>query len=121
MAYTYVWPSTLPQAPQRGFGESYGLNIIRTPTDAGPAKQRFRGNTPNNLQLTFIMTKAQIAALETFIYTSLKGVARFGFTHPRTGSVVECRIVPQSGGDLYTMKHIGLEYYDINITFEVMP
>ena len=36
MAYTYTWPNTLPQSPQKGFTESIGALVIRTPMDAGP-------------------------------------------------------------------------------------
>ena len=75
MAYTYIWPITLPQVPQKGFSETGGVNIIRTPTDAGPAKQRRRGKRPSTLNLSFIMTTAQTTQLESFIDNTIKGAS----------------------------------------------
>ena len=69
MAYTYVWEPTLPQVPQKGFSESIGALILRTPMDAGPAKQRYRGRRSNTMQLTFIMTTQQ--RLKSLVYSSV--------------------------------------------------
>lgn len=121
MAYTYIWPPTLPQNPQKGFTETTGTNIIRTPTDSGPAKLRYRGLKPSRLSLTFIMTTTEVEALENFTTLTIKGVARFGFPHPRTGETVECRIVPQGEGDLYTITYLAPEYWTVAIEMEILP
>ena len=120
MAYSYVWPVTLPQVPQKGYSESIGVNILRTPMDAGPAKQRRRGNKPSNLNVAFIMTTAQVALLETFCTSTIKGVARFGFTHPRTKVIEEVRIVPQSEGVLYNLSYLAPEYWTVTLQLEVL-
>jgi len=66
------WASqALPQVPQKGFSESLGLNIIRSNPDAGPAKMRRKGTRVNTMDLSFIMTTAQCATLETFIEDTL--------------------------------------------------
>ena len=60
MAVSYIWPLSLPQKPNTNYSESGGVLIIRSPTDAGPAKQRRRGNKPQVLSMNFDMTDAQV-------------------------------------------------------------
>lgn len=121
MAYTYVWPVSLPQSPQKGFTETGGALIVRTPMDSGPAKMRRRGKSVNKLTLNFIMTSAQVTTMEDFIDNSIKGTARFGFTHPRKNTIAEVRIVPQGEGDLYTLTYLAPGYWTVNVVFEVLP
>ena len=121
MAYTYTWPAWLPQVPQKGFTETGGVNIIRTPTDAGPAKQRRRGKRSSTLNLSFIMTTAQTTQLESFIDNTIKGTARFGYLHPRTNQTIEARIVPTQDGQLYTYTYLAPGYWTVALTFEVLP
>lgn len=121
MAYTYIWPSTLPQSPQKGFTESIGALILRTPMDAGPAKQRYRGKRSNTMQVSFIMTTAQVSTLSSWITDTIKGVARFGFTHPRTQAIVETRIVPQGDGALFNSAYIAPGYWNISLQLEILP
>ena len=99
------WPiAPFPQTPQRGYQETVGINIVRSAMDAGPAKQRLRGKRPSSMALKFLMTKDEVAILETFIQTIIYGVRRFTFTHPGTKAIVECRLVPQG---IVTGKQIG--------------
>lgn len=121
MAYTYVWPTTLPQNPQKGFSESSGVLILRTPMDAGPAKLRRRGAKPRILNLTFIMTSDQVATLENFVKNTIKGTARFGFTNPRTQTTEEVRIVPQNDGIMYTNTYAAPGYWNVSLQLEVLP
>ena len=121
MAYTYTWPGTLPQSPQKGFTESVGALILRTPMDAGPAKERYRGKRANTMQVSFVMTTAQVATLETWIVDTIRGTARFGFTHPRKNTIVETRIVPQGDGELFTSGYLAPGYWNIALTFEILP
>jgi hypothetical protein len=121
MAYTYVWPPSLPQSPQKGFTETGGVIILRTPTDAGPAKQRRRGEKPQVMQVSFVMTTEQTQTLENFVKNTLRGTARFGFTHPRLNSIVETRIVPQSSGDLYTFTYLAPGYWSVSLQLEILP
>ena len=122
MAYTYTWASTgLPDNPQQGFTETGGVLVLRTPTDQGPAKLRYRGVRPQILNLTFLMTNVQVSTLETFVKSTLKGTARFGFKHPRTYSTVEVRIVPQGSGDYYTLTYTAPGYWHVALQFEVLP
>lgn len=121
MAYSYVWPVTLPQAPLvNGWSESDGLNILRTPVDKGPPKQRRRGAKPGTMSMPFLMTSAQIDILEAFIVDTLRGTARFGFTHPRKGTVLECRIVPSDQG-MYDIKSMGGNHYVVSMQWEILP
>lgn len=122
MAYTFTWAGTgLPENPQKGFTETGGVLVLRTPTDQGPAKLRYRGVKPQVLNLTFMMTTAQTVLLEKFIKDTLSGTARFGFKHPRTSVIVEVRIIPQGGGDYYTLTYVAPGYWNVAIQFEVLP
>lgn len=116
-----TWPPSLPQSPQKGFTESGGVLILRTPTDSGPPKQRARGSKPNILNLQYLMTTAQVATFETFVKSTLRGTAKFTVSHPRTGSTVQTRIIPQGEGDLYSLSYQAPGYYLVSLQLEVLP
>lgn len=117
----YVWPPALPQVPQRGFSESVGANIIRTPTDQGPAKQRRRSLRPSIMGVSFLMTTAQVAILQDFLYDTLQCVKAFDFTHPRTGYTVNTRVVPGQDGELFKSTYAAPGYWTITLNFEILP
>lgn len=117
----YVWPPALPQVPQRGFSESVGANIIRTPTDQGPAKQRRRSLRPSTMGVSFLMTTAQVAILQDFLYDTLQGVKAFDFIHPRTGYTVNTRVVPGQDGELFKSTYAAPDYWTITLNFEILP
>lgn len=122
MAYSYVWPLTLPVEPfASSYTETPGRNIIRSPMDAGPAKLRHRGNRPDSLTVVYAMTDAQISTLETFVNTTIRGTSRFGWTHPRTLATVEARIVPTGEGSLYSLAYVSEDYWRVSLTIEVLP
>ena len=121
MAYAYVWPISLPQAPQKGFSETGGALILRTHMDAGIAKQRRRGLSPAQLNVNFILTTAQTTTLDDFTTNTIKGIARFGFPHPRTKAIVEVRIIPQGDGTLYTLTYLAPGYWTVSMQLEVLP
>lgn len=117
------WPTTnsFPQSPQKGFSESIGVNIIRSPMDAGPAKQRRRSQRPSTMDLSFILTTAQTQTLEAFVFNDLEGVKRFNFQHPRLYTTVEVRIVPQSEGELFRLQYLAPGYWQASLKFEILP
>lgn len=121
MAYSYVWPATLPKHPNaNGYTETGGPNVLRTGMDNGPAKQRRRGTKPQTVQCTYQMTVTQLATFETFVATTLRGTARFGWWHPRLDQEVEARIVPAEDG-LYVKTYLTNIYWDVTLTIEIMP
>jgi len=62
-----VWPATLPTDAQYGWSETPGDSLVRTQTDAGPAKLRRRfTSTPSAFSFQFVMTKAQATRLIQF-------------------------------------------------------
>ena len=121
MAYSYIWPVGLPQRPNTNYTETGGVLIIRSSMDAGPAKQRRRGARPQGLSLSFDMSDAQVAILDTFVKITISGIARFGFTHPRTGVIVEVRIVPSGDGQLYSLAYNGPNHWVVSMSMEVLP
>jgi len=121
MAYSYTWPPTLPQVPQKGYTEDKGFILIKTPMDAGPAKVRKRGKRPNVLNVSFLMTSTDITTLEYFVEYTILGTARFAFPHPRTGTLTEVRIMPQGEGVMYNISYLAPGYYTVSLQLEVMP
>lgn len=117
-----TWPTTLPQVPQKGFQETVGINILRSQTDAGPAKQRRRASRPNEMTLSFIMTTAECDILETFVKDTIKGVSRFTFPHPRKlGTNIDARIIPGSTGEFFTLQYLAPGFWTTSLKLEVMP
>jgi hypothetical protein len=122
MAASYTWPAGLPQTVRRdNYQETSGVLVLQTPMDAGPAKMRRRGAKPTTLQVGFYMTTAQVETLETFIKSTIKGTARFYFTHPRTGVQVEVRIVPSQEGAYYSAAFNAPGEYTVDLTLEILP
>lgn len=121
MAYSYVWPVSLPQKPNTDYSETGGVLLVRSPMDAGPAKQRKIGNKPQVLSLTFDMKDAQVVTFEDFVKNTLKGISRFGFTHPRLNQTVEVRLVPSSDGQLYSLKYLSVGYWTVSLSMEILP
>lgn len=121
MAAAFTWPLSLPQTPERGFSEQNGVNIIRTQTDTGPAKQRRRAASAAKMSVSFLMTTAQVAVFEDFVLNSLKGVARFYFKHPRLQATKEVRIVPQGNSEHYTISYQAPGYWSVKFNLEILP
>lgn len=122
MAYSYVWPTSLPRAPHvDGYSETGGPSVLRSPMDQGPAKQRRRCAKPPQLECVFRMTSAQVETFEGFVNDTLLGTARFGIFHPRKKAErVEVRIVPGEDG-LYDIGFVSAGYWDVSVILEVMP
>ena len=121
MAYSYIWPSSLPQRPLNNYSETTGVMVIRTQPDLGPAKQRRRAQRPDTMSVKFDMSTTQVETLRAFIQDTLRGTARFGFTHPRTLQIVEVRVVPQSGGEMYTTSYLLPNYWQVSLQLEILP
>lgn len=121
MATPYTWPASLPQSPRVDFSETGGVLVLRTPMDKGPPKQRRLGVMTKPMRVSWTMTDAQVAILETFVEDTIKGVYRFAFPHPRTGATIEARIVPAEDGALYTATWLAPGYYTVAMTIEDMP
>jgi hypothetical protein len=117
------WPTAngFPQNPQKGFSESLGVNVVRSPMDAGPAKQRRRSKRPSTMDVSFIMTTQHTQMLESFINTDLQGVNRFTFTHPRLYTTIDVRIIPQSDGEFFQLQYLAPGYYQTSLKLEVLP
>lgn len=121
MAYSIVWPPSLPQHFHVSYGESGGVRVLRTPMDAGPAKTRRLGNKPDVLSLSCDMTSVEADAFETFVKDTIRGVLRFGLPHPRKEDVAEVRMIPGSDGDLYSITWRAPNRWFVSFQVEVLP
>jgi len=120
MATPYTWPTSLPQQVDRGFTETVGVNVLRTPMDAGPAKLRRRAARPDTLNVSFLMTNAQVATLEDFVLNTLQGVFRFSFIHPRKQVQVETRFIPTGEGQYFTVGYKAPGYWTVSMQLEII-
>lgn len=114
-----TWPASLPQQVEMtDFQETVPNMLIRSSTDTGPPKVRRRfsaGVRPiNGRQL---LTKAQVATLDTFYVTTLTGGAlAFDWVHPRTQAAASLRFV---GPPVYTC--LGPDAYYAAYQLEILP
>jgi hypothetical protein len=118
---TISWHPNLPQTPLKGFTETGGVLLARTPMDKGMPKMRRLGQRARTMNMTFLMTEQQVGYLEDFVHNTLKGVFRFNFNHPRTRVTEEVRIVPSGDGQLFNLTYIAPGYYNVELQMEVLP
>ena len=114
-----TWPASLPQSPLvSGFSETPPETSLRTEMEQGPAKVRRRTTAGvRQMQMSFNMTKTQVAALDTFFTSTVNsGATAFDFTHPRTTSTVSVRFVSPPS---YTP--LNGEYFNVNLELEQLP
>ena len=114
------WPGSLPEyVLQEGYDEKFADQSVESPMDAGLAKMRRRFTTNSRrFEVVCIMDNTQVAAFETFYYTTLAaGTLPFDWVHPRTRASVEFRfrkpvpsITPKSGED-----------FNVRFSLELMP
>lgn len=97
------------------------MNILRTPMDSGPAKLRKRSNRPSPLSISFLLKTSEVAILEDFVNNTIKGTARFYFTHPRKLTQCEVRIVPSQDGSLFTSTYRAPGYWGVALQIEILP
>jgi hypothetical protein len=111
------WPS-LPAPLINTFKESVPDNILRTQMDRGINKVR-RRTTANarGIQFTMLLSKAQVATLETFyVTTTSSGADEFTCTHPRTAATVNARFTqPPSYSDVNGIN------FRVEIAMEILP
>jgi hypothetical protein len=114
-----TWPNTLPVAPLlEDFHELPSETAIRTDMDTGPAKLRQRTTAAVSvLQVSYLLSKAQTATLDSFYTATLfGGTGAFTTTHPRTGATVSCRFAspPEYAA-------VNGNYFKVTFTLEVLP
>jgi hypothetical protein len=113
-----AWPSEFPAALVDGFRETVPDNTLRSDMDQGPAKVRQRFTAAvRRLTVSYLLSKAQVASLETFYNQILSGGSlRFDYIHPRSGASVSCRFrqPPVYNG-------MNGKYFRVNVELEVLP
>lgn len=89
-----TWPAGLPQElRQEGYSEARKSGVAATEMDAGPDFTRRRYTAvPTEIRGTLALTKAQVATLDAFYFTTLNGGNdAFDWTHPRTGAAASLK------------------------------
>lgn len=93
-----IWPPGLPQSPLvASFQETLPAVALRSPMDTGPAKSRRRFTTgPTPVQLSFYMTRAQVAIFKEFHDQTCEGGALwFEWTNHRDKSAALYRFTDE--------------------------
>ena len=122
MTASYTWPATLPQVPLFAqMSDDFGVNVITTQMDSGIAKMRRRGRRSSKMTMTFQMTTTQVGYLRTFVESTINGISRFYWEHPRTGSTMEVRLFPGGNGELYNINQVGPDLWHVSLTMEEVP
>lgn len=122
MTASYTWPAGLPQTPLFAqMTDDFGFDVLTTKMDSGLAKMRKRGQRPSKMSMTFQMTTSEVATLRTFVETTISGISRFYFTHPRTSETVECRLIAGGNGELYTISQVAPSRWNVSMTMEQIP
>lgn len=114
-----AFPPTLPQLIlSDGYAEEYESALIRTSVDVGPPKVRARYTTEIfRFSGTLILTTDQVSTMETFYQTTLNGgVDYFTWTHPRTKTTVDMRLINRPSIEL-----LGNGYWRCGLSCEVTP
>jgi len=99
-----TWPFASTVAPALGWSETPGNSVIRSKTDAGPAKLRRRfSSAPSSFSLLFHMSQTEVDRLLTFYDNESDhateagtggGVLSFdGLAHPRKGTATVFRFL----------------------------
>jgi len=115
----YSWPTSLPDKPlKQGFEESPPNTRVRTEMGVGPAKMRRRATAGVRVfKVNFLLTETQVQTLDDFVMSTLGGgLARFDWTHPRTGASAEFRF-----RELPTYQPALGDRYRATATLELMP
>jgi len=115
-----TWPGTLPTSPEGpGYSEVLPNTLIRTNMDAGPPKvrQKFTAGV-RPFTMSWMLTKAQVATLDTFYVTTLKGGALSfdGLAQPRTQAAVTFRFVEPP-----TYAYLGPDTWRAQTKMEILP
>lgn len=114
-----AWPGSLPQSPQiAGFTEQTPDVTLRTAMDAGPDKLRRRFTAAvSPMRYPLVLTKAQIATLDTFYTSELQGgTLPYTHTHPRTGAAINIRFVAPPSYQAFTD-----DLWTSTLDLEIMP
>lgn len=88
------WPGGLPQQLEMDeFQETLPAASVESQMDVGPPKKRRRFTAaPTPITGRQLLTKAQVATLDTFYRSTVSfGSLSFDWTHPRTGAAATLR------------------------------
>lgn len=91
---TQVWPTSLPQNPFTGYGESAEPNVVSTEVGSGPPKTRQRSTKERCFQTTAMeVTQAQKLTFETFWAAISHGALPVEWQDMVTGDTVEFKFL----------------------------
>lgn len=95
-------------------------NVLRTDMDSGPAKQALRASQDLlQFPVTYLFTKAEFQAFQTFVSVTIGVVGWFDWTEPVSGSTVQARIL---NGDISNAQPLNPNLADwvVQFTMEIV-
>lgn len=117
-----TWPGSLPQYMEIGLSETRQQGFVRSPTDAGPPKQRKRFTAVSRFVTgTMTLSKAQRDTFETFYKTTLgEGAAEFTMGDALDFGTETFRFVEVP--DMQLINAGGTSgYWKVSLSLEILP
>lgn len=125
-----IWPPRFSSAPLRdAYDQARGSRLKRSPSPtSGPAKVRRKaGKRPDTISATWIFKSFdELKDFEAWIDSTGSGLAgglyAFDWTHPLSGKILRCRLVPESDEVLYHSSPFQntASAWKVSLTFEVL-
>lgn len=118
-----LWPSTLPRCMiPSSVSWQVGDGRLRTPVEAGPAKQRRRTSAVSDrLSGQMKMTKEQWADLKDFVSVTLQGSDPFLFADPDGGGSTGDDMLVRFADSMPKAERLGRSYWLVTLDLEVLP
>lgn len=122
-----TWPEALPRGPlQQGFSFKAVDNVVRTPTELGPAKQRPRATA----ELQTVQCRLHLSADETAVFRSFhhdtlaQGALRFrwpGLTQWLPGDYEVCQLSAKPQYEVSEARVEGKPCFVVSLSLLAMP
>lgn len=118
-----TWPSALPLPLLEGYELKPKSGVVRTPMEAGPARQRRRfRRTPTMIPQSWLMTRSEFGLFELWFSDAIDGGAAW-FDGPAANGTglptVQLQFVGGADREPYTAKPVGGGLWRVTATLEV--
>lgn len=117
-----LWPASLPQQVLvDGYKRSFGVGVVRTPMEIGPAKQRQRFTAvPQPFSAMTEVDRTQLATFQAFWRDTLgQGALPFDWVDPETLAPITFQFIGDQPPSWNPMP--GSQVWQIVLTLEILP
>lgn len=108
---------TGPKLTASGYRYSRQSNVIRTDMEGGPTKQALMSSIDYlAFPVTYLFTKAEFIAFQTFVKTTINTVEWFDWVEPVSGATLQARIV---NGDISDARPLNPHFANWIVSFQL--